>query len=131
MKRGWVVLAALVLAAFAFYGCCKGCGSKLSPDLDKVPGMKDSGIPDPKAAEEHSAEVEELSKKIEALGQEQQRIAADPTLSPEEKMRRMEEISKQMEPLTQRMAEIGGDILNKETEVNKDIEEWKKNSGGK
>jgi len=132
MKRGWVVLAALALVATAFYGCCRGCGPKMGPpDLDKIPGMKDSGIPDVKAADEHSKEIEELSKKISALGEEQRRIAADPTMSAEEKQRRTEEISKQMEPLAQRMAELGGDILNKETTVNKDIEKWKRESGGK
>jgi hypothetical protein len=132
MKRGWVVFAALALVAFALYGCCKGCGPKLGPpDLDKVPGMKDSGIPDPNAIKEHSKEVEELSKKIQALGEEQRRISADPTLSAEEKQRRTEEISKQMEPLAQRMAELGGDMINKETKVNTDIEKWKKESGGK
>jgi len=123
------VLAVATLAAASWYGCCRGCGKGMNTDL--IPGMKDSGIPDPHAAKEHSAEMEKLGKQINELAEEQQKIAADPTLSPEEKQRRLEEVQKRMEPLVARMAEIGGDIANKETTVNKDIEKWKRESGGK
>ncbi len=108
---------------------CRGCAKGINTDL--IPGGKDSGIPDLNAATEHQKEIEDLSRQMQALGEEQRRVAADPTLSAEEKARRLEEISKKMEPLAQRMAEIGGDIANKETEVNKDIDAWKKAGGGK
>jgi len=132
MRITAVVLAVAVaaLASLSLYGCCKGCGNK-PPNLDLIPGMKDSGIPDPRAIKEHQAEVEKLSKEVQALAEEQQRIAADPTLSPQEKQRRITEIQKQMEPKVARMAEIGGDMINKETEVNKDVEKWKREAGGK
>ena len=130
MKKVAIVILAVAAAALLWYGCCRGCGKGII-NTDLIPGGKDSGIPDVHAAKEHEKEIEGLSKQIEALAEEQRKVAADPTLSAEEKQRRLEEINTKMQPLAQRMAELGGDILNKETEVNKDIEKWKKESGGK
>jgi hypothetical protein len=93
-------------------GCFKGCAEKA--DLDVIPGMKDSGIPDVKAVEEHKDEIEKLSKEIQALSLEMAKIAADPSLSAAEKERRIEELEKEMEVKSKRMEELAEDIANKE-----------------
>ncbi len=124
------VVALTALASLAANGCCRGCG-KNGPNLDVIPGMKDSGVPDVGAMKEHQKEIEQLGKEIQALGEEQQRIVADPTLNPQEKQRRILEVQKQLEPKLKRMAELGGDIMNKETEVKKNMETWDRGKGGK
>ena len=131
--RTWLGLVLVVsfAALLAGYGCCKGCGDKLLIDTDKIPGMKDSGIVDPHAVKEHQAEIEELNKEIQELANEQKRVMTDPTLSPEEKERRLKEIQNEMQPKVERLAEMGADMLNKEGEVKKEIEEWHKEKSGK
>jgi seryl-tRNA synthetase len=105
-------LALLCAAPLLAGGCFKGCAEKA--DLDVIPGMKDSGIPDVKAVKEHQAEIERLSKEIQQLSVEAAKIAADPSLSPEEKERRIKEIEKELEVKSQRMEELAEDIANKE-----------------
>jgi len=105
-------LAALCAAALLAGGCCKGCADKA--DLDVIPGMKDSGIPDVKAAKEHEKEIEQLNKDIEALTREMATVAMDPNLSPAEKDKRAEEIGKEMEIKGERLKEIAEDIANRD-----------------
>ncbi len=113
MRYAIVILAAAaVLAAVFGAGGCRGCAEKA--DLDMVPGMKDSGIPDPHAAEEHEKELEQLNREMEELAKELATIAMDPSLSPDEKERRVEEIEKEMAVKGKRLKEIAEDIANRD-----------------
>ncbi|HUU57087.1 MAG TPA: hypothetical protein VMW93_07085 [bacterium] len=114
MKKIAVILslAALCAAALLAGGCCKGCADKA--DLDIIPGMKDSGIPDVKAAKEHEKELQQLNQEIEELTKEIATIAMDPNLSPAEKERRMEELEKEMNVKGERLKEIAEDISNRD-----------------
>jgi len=125
-----VALTTATASVLAAGGCCKLFGKK-GPDLDVIPGMKGSGIPDVHAAKEHRKEIEKLGQEIEELARKQQEIVLDPTLSPAEKERRIREIQKEMEPKVKRMAELGGDILNREREVGKGLDEWRGGRSGK
>ena len=114
MKKIAVILslAALCAAALLAGGCCKGCAEKA--DLDVIPGMEDSGIPDVKAAKEHEKELQQLNQEIEELTKEIATIAMDPNLSPAEKERRMEELEKEMNVKGERLKEIAEDIANRD-----------------
>jgi len=114
LKRVAVIfsLAALCAATLGAGGCCKGCAEKA--DLDVIPGMKDSGIPDVKAAKEHQEEIEKLNKEIEQLTLEMMKVATDPSLSEAERTRRTEELSKEMEVKGKRLEELAEDIANKD-----------------
>jgi len=103
-----VALAALAGGSASFYGCCKGCAK----GAGLIPGFKGSGIPDVRAAKEHQKEIEQLGKELQEMAQEEQRIAADPALSPEEKQRRILEVQKRMEPKVKRMQELSREIMN-------------------
>jgi hypothetical protein len=107
-----LLAAAAVLAASLGAGGCRGCAEKA--DLDMVPGMKDSGIPDPHAAKEHEKEIEQLNREMEELTREMATIAMDPNLSPAEKDRRTEEIGREMEIKGKRLKEIAEDIANRD-----------------
>jgi TolA-binding protein len=107
-----LLAAAAVLAAALGAGGCRGCAEKA--DLDAIPGMKDSGIPDPHAVKEHEKEIQQLNREIEELTRELATIAMDPNLSPEEKDRRAEEIGKEMEIKGKRLKEIAEDISNRD-----------------
>ena len=114
MKKIAVILslAALCAAALLAGGCCKGCADKA--DLDVIPGMKDSGIPDVKAAKEHQEEMQQLSEDIEQLTVKMAKIATDPTLSEAEKRRRLEGLEKEMEVKGKRLEELAEDIANRD-----------------
>jgi TolA-binding protein len=106
------LLAVVALAAALAAGGCRGCAEKA--DLDVVPGMKDSGIPDPHAVKEHEKEIQQLNQEMEKLAKEIATIAMDPNMSPEEKERRAEEIEKEMEIKGERLKEIAEDIANRD-----------------
>jgi len=114
MRKAVVILSLAVLCAgaIAINGCCKGCAEKA--DLDVIPGMEDSGIPDVKAAEEHKEEIEQLNKDIEALTIELMKVSTDPSLSEAERERRIKEIEKEMEVKGKRLEELAEDIANKD-----------------
>jgi len=105
-------LAVAVAATLGAGGCCKGCSEKA--DLDVIPGMEDSGIPDPHAVKEHEKELEQLEKDIADLSREMAEVATDPTLSEAERERRMEEFGKELEIKSKRMEEIAEDIANQD-----------------
>lgn len=104
--------AAAVLAAVFGAGGCRGCAK--NADLDVIPGMKDSGIPDPHAVKEHEKELEQLNKDIEALTREAATIAMDPNMNPAQKEKRMAEIEKEMQVKGERLKEIAEDIANRD-----------------
>ena len=113
MRYAIVILAAAaVLAAVFGAGGCRGCAEKA--DLDMVPGMKDSGIPDPHAAEEHEKEIEQINQEMEKLAKEVATIAMDPNMNPAEKEKRLAEIEKEMEVKGERLKEIAEDISNRD-----------------
>jgi len=113
LRYAIVLLAAAAVLAAAFgAGGCRGCAK--TADLDVIPGMKDSGIPDPHAVKEHEKELQQLNKDIEALTKEMATIAMDPNMSPAEKERRAEEIGKEMEIKGERLKEIAEDISNRD-----------------
>ncbi len=101
--------AALTVALGA--GGCRGCAEKA--DLDVIPGMKDSGIPDVKAAKEHEKEVQQLNKEMEELTKEIARVATDPSLSPAQKEQRMKELEVEVEKKSERLKEIAEDVTNR------------------
>lgn len=107
-----LLAAAAFLAAVFGAGGCRGCAEKA--DLDMVPGMKDSGIPDPHAVKEHEKEIEQLNRDIEELTKEIATIAMDPNMSPAEKERRMAELEKEMKVKGERLKEIAEDISNRD-----------------
>jgi TolA-binding protein len=107
----FLVAVAALAVAFAAAGC-RGCAEKA--DLDVVPGMKDSGIPDPHAVKEHEKEIEQLNKDIEQLTKELAQVTMDPNLSPAEKKKRTDEIGKEMEIKSKRLKEIAEDIANRD-----------------
>jgi len=107
-----LLAAAAVLAAAFGAGGCRGCAK--NADLDVIPGMKDSGIPDPHAVKEHEKEIQQLNKDIEALTKEMMTIATDPSMSQAEKDKRMAEIEKDMGVKGERLKEIAEDIANKD-----------------
>ncbi len=113
MKYAITLLAAVtVLTAALGAGGCRGCAEKA--DLDMVPGMKDSGIPDPHAAKEHEKELQQLNQELAELTKEIATIAMDPNLSPAEKERRMGELEKEMKVKRERLKEIAEDISNRD-----------------
>ncbi len=114
MSKTAVILSLAILCAAALLagGCCKGCAEKA--DLDVIPGMEDSGIPDVKAAEEHEKELQQLNQEMEELAKEIATIAMDPNMSPAEKEKRMAEIEKEMEVKGKRLKEIAEDIANRD-----------------
>lgn len=114
MKKTFLLaaLAVAVASTLGAGGCCKGCSEKA--DLDVIPGMKDSGIPDPHAVKEHEAELEQLEKDIAELSQKMAEVSTDPTLSEAERERRMEELGKELEIKSKRMEEIAEDIANQD-----------------
>ena len=114
MKKTAVIfsLAILCAAALGAGGCCKGCAEKA--DLDVIPGMEDSGIPDVKAAKEHQKELEQLNKEIAELTSEMMKIATDPSLSEAERERRMSELEKELEVKSKRLEELAEDIANRD-----------------
>jgi peptidoglycan hydrolase CwlO-like protein len=105
-----VTVSALTIVIGA--GGCRGCAEKA--DLDVVPGMKDSGIPDPHAVKEHEKEIEQLNKDIEELTRELAQVTMDPNLSAAEKKKRTDEIGKEMEIKSKRLKEIAEDIANRD-----------------
>lgn len=105
-------LAILCAAALGAGGCCKGCAEKA--DLDVIPGMEDSGIPDVKAAKEHQEEIEQLNKDIERITLEMMKVSTDPSLSEAERKARMEELEKELEVKSKRLEELAEDIANKD-----------------
>ena len=107
-----LLAAAAVLTAALGAGGCRGCAEKA--DLDMVPGMKDSGIPDPHAAKEHEKEIQQLNQEMEELTKEIATIAMDPKLSPAEKERRMEGLKKEMNVKGERLKKIAEDIANRD-----------------
>lgn len=113
MRHALIILSALaVFTAALGAGGCRGCAEKA--DLDVIPGMKDSGIPDPHAVKEHEKEIQQLNKDIEELTREMAKISMDPNMSPAEKERRAEEIGKEMEIKGERLKEIAEDIANRD-----------------
>ncbi len=113
MRHALIILSALaVFTAALGAGGCRGCAEKA--DLDAIPGMKDSGIPDPHAAKEHEKEIQQLNKDIEELTKEAAKIATDRAMSEAEKQRRMEEIEKEMKVKGERLKEIAEDIANRD-----------------
>ncbi len=113
MRHALIILSVLaVFTAALGAGGCRGCAEKA--DLDVIPGMKDSGIPDPHAAKKHEKEIQQLNKEIEELTRELATVAMDPNLSPAEKDRRTEEIGKEMEIKGERLKEIAEDIANRD-----------------
>ena len=107
-----LLAAATVLTAALGAGGCRGCAEKA--DLDMIPGMKDSGIPDPHAAKEHEKELQQLNQEIAELTKEIATIAMDPNLSPAEKERRMEGLEKEMKVKGERLKKIAEDIANRD-----------------
>jgi TolA-binding protein len=107
-----LLAAAAVLTAALGAGGCRGCAEKA--DLDIIPGMKDSGIPDPHAAKEHEKELQQLNQELAELTKEIATIAMDPNLSPAEKERRMGELEKKMKVKGERLKEIAEDIANRD-----------------
>jgi TolA-binding protein len=103
---------AIVCAAALVAGGCKGCAEKA--DLDVIPGMKDSGIPDVKAAKEHQEEIEQLNKDIEQLTLEMMKTSTDPSLSEAERKARMDKLGKELEVKSKRLEELAEDIANKD-----------------
>jgi TolA-binding protein len=113
LRHALIILSALaVITAALGAGGCRGCAEKA--DLDVIPGMKDSGIPDPHAAKEHEKEIQQLNKDIEELTKEAAKIATDRAMSEAEKQRRMEEIEKEMKVKGERLKEIAEDIANRD-----------------
>ena len=114
MKKTAVIfsLAILCAAALGAGGCCKGCAEKA--DLDVIPGMEDSGIPEVKAAKEHQEEIEQLNKEIAELTAEMMKITTDPSLSEAERKRRMSELEKELEVKSKRLEELAEDIANRD-----------------
>lgn len=113
LRHALIILSALaVFTAALGAGGCRGCAEKA--DLDVIPGMKDSGIPDPHAAKEHEKEIQQLNKDIEELTKEAAKIATDRAMSEAEKQRRMEEIEKEMKVKGERLKEIAEDIANRD-----------------
>jgi TolA-binding protein len=106
------LVAGAALTAALGAGGCRGCAEKA--DLDVIPGMKDSGIPDPHAVKEHEKEIQQLNKEMEELAKEIATIATDPNMSPAEKERRAEEIEKEMQVKGERLKEIAEDIANRD-----------------
>lgn len=107
-----LLAAATVLTAALGAGGCRGCAEKA--DLDVIPGMKDSGIPDPHAVKEHEKELQQLNQELAELTKEIATIAMDPNLSPAEKERRMEELEKEMQVKGERLKKIAEDIANRD-----------------
>jgi TolA-binding protein len=105
-------LAILCAAALGAGGCCKSCSEKA--DLDVIPGMEDSGIPDVKAAKEHQEEIEQLNKDIEQLTVEMMKTSTDPSLSEAERKARMDKLGKELEVKSKRLEELAEDIANKD-----------------
>ncbi len=113
MRYAIVILAAAAVLTAAFgAGGCRGCAEKA--DLDAIPGMKDSGIPDPHAAKEHEKEIEQLNREMEELAKELATIAMDPSMSEAEKEKRLAEIEKEMEVKGKRLKEIAEDVANRD-----------------
>jgi peptidoglycan hydrolase CwlO-like protein len=107
-----LLAAAALLAAGLVAGGCRGCAK--NADLDAIPGMKDSGIPDPHAAKEHEKELQQLNKDIEELSREAAKVAMDPNMSQPEKEKRLAEIEKELEVKSERVKEIAEDITNRD-----------------
>ncbi len=113
MKYAITLLATVaVLTAALGAGGCRGCAEKA--DLDIIPGMKDSGIPDPHAVKEHEKELQQLNQELAELTKEIATIAMDPNLNPAEKERRMGELEKKMKVKGERLKEIAEDISNRD-----------------
>ncbi|MGD8719992.1 MAG: hypothetical protein PVH29_14370 [Candidatus Zixiibacteriota bacterium] len=108
----FIVILGMCTGALFMAGCCKGCAEKT--DLDVIPGMEDSGIPDVKAAKEHEEEIQQLNKDIEELTKELMEVTLDPNMSEAEKEKRVAEIEKEMEVKGKRLEEIAEDIANKD-----------------
>ena len=113
MRYVLTILAAFAMlaAVFAANGC-RGCAK--NADLDVIPGMDNSGIPDPHAAKEHEKEIEQLNHDIAELTQEMMTIAMDPNMSQAEKDKRGAEIEKELEIKGKRLEEIAEDIANRD-----------------
>ncbi|NIT34997.1 MAG: hypothetical protein GTN49_00620 [candidate division Zixibacteria bacterium] len=113
MRYAIIILSVLTALAVTLGAAgCRGCAEKA--DLDVVPGMKHSGIPDAHAAKEHEKEIQQLNKEIEELTKETAKIAMDRTMSEAEKQRRMEEIEKELQVKGERLKEIAEDITNRD-----------------
>lgn len=110
-KLAVIIYLGIICAAALGAGGCKGCAEKA--DLDVVPGMKDSGIPDVKAAKEHEKEIEQLNKDIEQLTLEMMKTSTDPSLSEAERKARMDKLGKELEVKSKRLKELTEDIANK------------------
>jgi TolA-binding protein len=112
LKKLAVIFSLAILCTVALgAGGCRGCAEKA--DLDVIPGMKDSGIPDVKAAKEHQEEIEQLNKDIEQLTLEMMKTATDPSLSEAERKKRTDELGKELEIKSKRLEELAEDIANK------------------